>query len=254
MNEILFALIISLTIQVILFIPAFIFKTDKLTDFSYSLTFIILTLFLLFTNNLTTGKIILATMILIWALRLGIFLFIRITKIKRDKRFDGVRESFTKFAKFWILQGIAVWVILIPSIYFITQNTVLTKLSYLGILIWASGFLIETISDSQKFSFMQSQNKKKTFISSGLWKYSRHPNYFGEMLCWIGIYIFTISSLSTIQALISIISPLFIIFILLFGTGVPKLEQSADAKFGKLKEYQEYKRRTSLVILWPRKR
>ncbi len=254
MNEIILALIISLAIQVILFIPAFIFRTDKLTDFSYSLTFIILTLFLLFTNNISIGKIILATMVLVWAFRLGIFLFIRITKIKRDKRFDGVRESFTKFAKFWILQGIAVWVILIPSIYFMNQEVFITKLSYLGIVIWLAGFLIETISDAQKFSFMQSSNKKKTFISTGLWKYSRHPNYFGEMLCWIGIYLFTISSLTITQASISIISPLFIIFILLFGTGVPKLEQSADAKFGKLKEYIDYKRKTSLVILWPRKK
>lgn len=255
MNEIFFALIISLAIQVILFIPAFIFKTDKLTDFSYSLTFIILTLFLLLTNNISTSKIILATMILIWAFRLGIFLFIRITKIKRDKRFDGVRESFIKFAQFWILQGIAVWVILIPSIFFLTQDLAMTKLSCLGIFVWISGFLIETISDAQKFSFMQRNSKNKSkWISTGLWKYSRHPNYFGEMLCWIGIYLFVVSGLTTSQALISIIGPLFIIFILLFGTGVPKLEQSADKKFGKIKEYQEYKRRTSLVILWPRKR
>jgi len=254
MNEIALTLFVSLAIQVILFIPAFIFRTDKLTDFSYSLTFIVLTLFVLLTNNLSAGKIFLASMILIWALRLGIFLFIRITKIKRDKRFDGVRENFTKFAKFWILQGVAVWLILLPSIYFMTQDVQLTKLSYLGILIWISGLIIEAISDSQKFSFSQNPKNKNNFISIGLWKYSRHPNYFGEMLCWIGIYLFTISSLSTIQALISIISPLFIILILLFGTGVPKLEQSADSKFGKLKEYQEYKRRTSLVILWPRKR
>lgn len=255
MNEIFFALIISLAIQVVLFIPAFIFKTDKLTDFSYSLTFIILTLFLFLTNNISTSKIILVSMVLIWAFRLGIFLFIRITKIRRDKRFDGVRESFTKFAQFWILQGIAVWVILIPSIFFLTQETILTKLSYFGILIWVTGFLIETISDAQKFSFMQGNGKNKSkWISTGLWKYSRHPNYFGEMLCWIGVYLFVVSGLTISQALISIIGPLFIIFILLFGTGVPKLEESADKKFGKIKEYQEYKRRTSLVILWPRKR
>lgn len=255
MNEIFFALIISLAIQVVLFIPAFIFKTDKLTDFSYSLTFIILTLFLFLTNNISTSKIILVSIVLIWAFRLGIFLFIRITKIKRDKRFDGVRESFTKFAQFWILQGIAVWVILIPSIFFLTQETILTKLSYFGILIWATGFLIETISDAQKFSFMQGNSKNKSkWISTGLWKYSRHPNYFGEMLCWLGVYLFVVSGLTTSQALISIIGPLFIIFILLFGTGIPKLEQSADKKFGKIKEYQEYKRRTSLVILWSRKK
>lgn len=255
MNEILFALIISLSIQVVLFIPAFIFKTDKLTDFSYSLTFIILTLFLLFTNNISTSKIILVSMILIWAFRLGIFLFIRITKIKRDKRFDGVREKFGKFAQFWILQGIAVWVILIPSTFFLTQETILTNLSYLWILVWLAGFLIETISDNQKFSFMQKNSKNKSkWISTGLWKYSRHPNYLGEMLCWVGIYLFVVSGLTTLQAIISIIGPLFIIFILLFGTGVPKLEQSADAKFGKIKEYQEYKRKTSLVIIWPRKK
>lgn len=254
MNEILLALIVSLSIQIILFIPAFIFKTDKLTDFSYSLTFVALILFAAIKNSSSIGNTILVSMVLLWAFRLGIFLVIRISKIKRDKRFDGVRENFLKFAQFWVLQGLVAWLILIPSIYFTSSNNTITNLSFFGIFIWVFGFLIETVADYQKFVFMQNNKDKKKWIHSGLWKYSRHPNYFGEMLCWIGIYIFVLSSLTLTQAIISLVSPIFIILILRYGTGVPKLEKSADDKFGKIKEYQSYKRRTSLIILWPLKK
>ena len=231
-----------------MFIPAFKYKTDKLTDLSYALTFIILIILALLLKQLTITKLILTLMILAWGLRLGIFLFIRIRKMKKDKRFDGMRESFFRFLKFWTLQGLAVWVILIPALFFINSN--INKIIWLGFFIWAIGLVIESIADLQKYRFKQDKKNKDKFIQEGIWKYSRHPNYFGEILCWIGVYIFVFTSLTSFQKIIGLVSPLFIIILLLFVTGLPMLEKYADKKWGKQKNYQEYKKKTSILIPW----
>ena len=123
----------------------------------------------------------------------------------------------------------------------------LTTLSYIGIIIWIMGFSIETIADHQKFTF---KNKNKTgFITTGLWRYSRHPNYFGEMTLWWGLFLIVIPYLSGL-AWLTILGPLFITFILLFVSGIPPLEKKYDQRYGKLKEYQEYKKNTSVLIPW----
>jgi len=248
MIELLYYLIMALGINLIMFIPGYFFKTDKLTDLSYALTFIILTLTSLILSNISLLKIIISAMILVWALRLGIFLFVRIRKIKYDKRFDGIRESFKKFLKFWVLQGLSVWIILIPTLFFINSNS--DSVLWVGLIIWALGLAIESISDIQKYNFTQNKNNSGKFINIGLWKYSRHPNYFGEILCWVGIYVFTFVSFSTFQKIIGLVSPLFITILLLFITGLPPLEKSADNKWGKQKDYKEYKRKTSILIPW----
>lgn len=254
-SEILLLLGISLVIQIIFFIIAFILKTDKFTDITYSLTFILLALIILSFNTISTAKIILFIMILILGLRLGGFLFIRINKYKKDIRFDKIRNSFSKFLKFWLLQGFTVWVVLLCSlIFFSLDNVILNCISIIGLLIWIFGFLTESFADYQKFKFSLKPKNKNKFISSGLWKYSRHPNYFGEMLVWTGIYIYCISSFNLVQALIALISPLFIILLISFISGIPILEKLADKKFGKSKEYQKYKKSTSLLILWPNKK
>lgn len=252
MIELFYYLIVALGINLIMFIPGYLFKTDKLTDLSYALTFIILTLASLILSEISALKIILFAMILIWGLRLGIFLYIRIRKIKYDKRFDGIRESFSKFLRFWVLQGLAVWVILIPTLYFMNSDS--NSVYWIGLIIWAFGLTIESIADIQKFSFSQNTKNKDKFINIGLWKYSRHPNYFGEILCWVGIYFFVFSSLADLQKIIALASPVFIIILLLFVTGLPPLEKSADNKWGKQQDYKEYKRTTSILIPWIPKR
>lgn len=248
MYDLLFYLIVALGINILMFIPAFIFRTDKLTDLSYALSFIAVIIISLLISTVSALKIVLAFAIIIWALRLGIFLFIRIRKMKFDKRFDGMRESFFRFLKFWLLQGLAVWAILISSLLFMSSSA--ARVCWLGLLIWLSGLIIESVSDIQKYRFNQDKKNKGMFISSGLWGYSRHPNYFGEMLCWIGVYIFVFPSLASWDKLIALASPLFIVILLLFVSGIPLLERSADKKWGKLKAYKDYKRKTSILILW----
>jgi len=241
-------LLLALGMNLIMFIPGFLFKTDKLTDLSYSLTFIILMIYSAIFSELSPEKIILLSMITIWGLRLGIFLFIRIQKMRYDRRFDGIRESFFKFLRFWLLQGLAVWIILLPAILFMSGD--LDNVLGIGFVVWALGFLIETTADLQKYRFNQNRSNKDKFIDSGIWKYSRHPNYFGEILCWIGIYIFTFNSLSLTQKIIGLASPSFITVLLIFITGLPPLEKSADIKWGVHQNYKDYKRKTSVLIPW----
>ncbi|MFC2134095.1 DUF1295 domain-containing protein [Bacteroidota bacterium] len=247
--NILYYLFASMIFQIVMFIPAFIFRTDKLTDLSYSLTFLFLALFAFFTNSFSVPKLILLIIISIWAMRLGAYLFIRINKTGKDARFDSMRNKFFSFLGFWLLQGLTVWVVILASLNFFINDYYSLTLLTAGLVIWLVGLLIESFADYQKFNFKNNLKNKNKWISSGLYKYSRHPNYFGESLCWIGIFIFAFQGFN-ITSLISLASPLFILFMLLFVSGIPLLEKRNEKKFGENKDYQEYKRKTSKFILW----
>lgn len=245
MSIIIIALLVSLVIQLIFFIPAYIYKTDKLTDLSYGLTFLLLSIIFF---SYSFGKLMLYIMIAFWSARLVSYLALRIWKMKKDKRFDGIRENFLKFAGFWLLQGVTVWIVMIPSFYYFISPV--DDFLILGFAIWLIGFFIETIADYQKFDFRNDKKNKGNFISSGLWKYSRHPNYFGEILCWFGVFLFVLPGIGYVERFISIISPVFITALLLFISGIPTVEKSSDQKYGKDKAYKKYKRETSILIPW----
>lgn len=243
----------SFIIQIIFFIYAALFKTDKVTDLSYGLTFILVTLFALFQNQTYfTYQLIVTSLITLWGIRLAGYLFIRIIKTKRDKRFDGIRENFFKFAQFWFFQAIAVWAISLPSTYLhsLKVDFQLNTVMILGILIWLVGIITETIADAQKFKFKNNSKNKGKWIESGIWKYSRHPNYFGEMLCWWGIFIISIPFQSGLSWL-TITGPVFITYILLFATGIPTLEKKYNQRYKDNKDYQKYKKETNLLIPLP---
>jgi len=238
----------SLSLQLVFFTIAAIYKTDKFTDLSYGLTFIIITILLVTINpSPSYPQFILAAIIIIWGMRLAAYLLIRIIKTGKDKRFDGIRENFLKFARFWFFQAIAVWVIMFPATFALSSRHISPNIITvaLGSIVWLTGFVIETVSDNQKSKFKE--KNPNGFIDSGLWKYSRHPNYFGEILIWWGIFFFSIPYLKGMTFL-SIIGPLFITFLLLRVTGIPPLEKAYDKRYGKDKKYREYKRKTSLLI------
>jgi len=255
MNVYISTLLISLTVQVLFFILAASFKTDKVTDLSYGLTFIIL-VFYLFTSNKTfySYQLITLTMVCAWGIRLITYLFVRILRIKRDKRFDGVRDNFKKFAMFWLFQAIAVWVVSLPSIYLLSLRVdkSISTTMLLGVALWVVGLGVETISDWQKFQFKNNPKNKGKWIESGIWKFSRHPNYFGEITLWWGIFIFSIPFQSGLSWL-TIAGPIFITYILLFVSGIPTLEKKYDVRYKNNKDYQDYKKRTSLLIPLPQK-
>lgn len=191
-------------------------------------------------------------MVMFWGIRLGTFLLVRIHNMKRDKRFDGIRESFWRFLQFWLLQGVTVWIVMIPALLAMGKDNL--RICYAGLFVWAAGLIVETIADAQKFRFNNDPDNKGKFIDRGLWKISRHPNYFGEILCWLGIYITVFLSFSGREVLLALIGPLYITVVLLFLTGIPTVEKRSDQKFGNDPAYLEYRRRTSMLIPWFRKK
>lgn len=249
MNILLFGLLVSLGINLVMFVPAFIFKTDKITDISYAVTFAVVALasYTQSTQKLL-HKIVLAC-VLLWSVRLGGFLFVRINKIGKDSRFDGMRERFFSFLRFWVLQGATVFVVMMaPLLVFDQKETKLTPVSVVGLVVFLVGLVIEAFADAQKYSFNGNSKNKGKWIDTGVWRASRHPNYLGEMMVWTGMYLVVVNSLSSRGTFIALLSPLYIIGLLLFVSGVPLLEKSADEKWGKDKAYQAYKKQVPVVV------
>ncbi|GAB1483112.1 DUF1295 domain-containing protein [Treponema sp.] len=228
----------------------------KVADISYSLGFAVLTLVILFTNKaFALPQLLAALFVILWAARLGAYLLTRILKIGKDDRFDDKRGNFVKFLSFWILQALAVWLVLMPVSVLLSLSDIgpLSIVSIIGALLWAIGFIIEIISDAQKFSFKNKKENANKWIQSGLWKYSRHPNFFGEILLWWGVFIFVLPYLSGALYL-SIVGPIAITLLLLFVSGIPLLEQSGDRKYGNDEAYKSYKKRTSIFLLLPQRK
>ncbi|MBK9239924.1 MAG: DUF1295 domain-containing protein [Acidobacteria bacterium] len=253
MSDVLLTLGISLLIQAVFFAFAATFRTDKVTDLSYGLTFIVIAALLLARGNPAHfPQLALATMVIVWGVRLAGYLLVRIVHMGRDARFDGIREQFWPFFKFWLGQGIAVWVIMLPVTIWFASPGDWTPWMSLGAAIWAAGLLIETVADAQKFIAKRQPGGDRRWMSTGLWKYSRHPNYFGELLCWWGVFVFVAGSYTGWQWA-GVLGPVSITWILLNVTGIPTLEASAQKKWGDNPEYLAHVRRTSRLVLWPRR-
>ncbi|MDZ7744168.1 MAG: DUF1295 domain-containing protein [Candidatus Saccharibacteria bacterium] len=244
-----YTLLLALALNIAAFAIAYSKKSDKLTDFTYGLTFFLIALLAYTQGAMSTPQAILLLLVTLWAVRISAFLLIRILSTGKDNRFNDIRQSFWKFGAFWLLQGCSAWVIMLPSIYFLSGDTAsFTGAVLVGVLIWSVGYLFETVADYQKFTFKQNKANKGKWIQNGLWAYSRHPNYFGEITMWVGIYILAISTISGTQQLIALASPLWIFILLRFVSGTPKLETYADKRWGDNKSYQAYKRKTPLLI------
>lgn len=244
-------LIGSIAFNLTLFIVAYKLQSDKLTDISYALTFIAIAGAAFAANIATPYKVMLLISLLLWSLRIGGFLLLRVIRSGKDARFDEMRSDFWKFGRFWLLQGISVWILMIPStLAFYADSSTLGIVSCVGLAIFAAGLIIETIADYQKATFNRTPERKGRWIDIGLWRYSRHPNYFGEILVWIGVYMYAAPSLELSATLVALISPLFIGTLLVFVSGIPILEKSADKRWGDDIRYQQYKQQTSILIPW----
>jgi len=248
-------LALSLLINGVFFIIAAILRTDVFTDITYSLTFAVLTALLFaFAHARGVVQLLTAGAVLVWALRLGGYLFYRILKIKVDHRFDDKRNSFMKFGSFWLLQAISVWVILLPVYGLLSlgaEMRISPAMLVPGAVIFFAGLVLETVADAQKFAFKSKPESKGEFMSTGVWSYSRHPNYFGEMLVWWGIALPGAFAFRGVEFLY-FAGPVFITLLLLFVSGVPILEKEADRKWGDREDYRAYKRRTSVLVPLPR--
>jgi steroid 5-alpha reductase family enzyme len=251
----LFALAVALAfiIQWLAFIPAYILQTEKFYDLTGSLTYITIMIISVLLSPTVDGRsLLLMALVVIWAGRLGTFLFRRIQKSGKDERFDELKPSFFRFLNTWTLQGL--WVTFTASAALVAiTNSVRKDLGWFalaGFLVWAFGFAIEVVADAQKSRFKADPTNEGNFISSGLWAWSRHPNYFGEIVLWIGIAIIALPVLRGWQW-VSMISPVFVTLLITQVSGVPMLEKRADDTWGGQENYEQYKEKTPVLIPRP---
>ena len=248
------AVMLAFLIQWVAYIPAYIFQTEKFYDLTGSLSYLTVIWFVFFSSNNLSGlnmqNLIVVTLISIWAIRLGTFLFGRIHKAGEDKRFRTIKTSASQFFMTWTLQGMWVSICTMCAITAISssQGIIANALFYLGLAFFIVGFAIEVVSDQQKSAFRAVPENKEKFITSGLWSKSQHPNYFGEILLWSAIALLSISSLNGTQYL-TLISPIFTYVLLVYISGVRMLDDMGNKKWGHLEEYKEYKRNTPTLFL-----
>lgn len=250
----LFALCVSLAfvIQWIAFLPAIVKQTEAFFDLTGSITYIVVVLTaVLLSPSVDARALLLLAMVSVWAIRLGSFLFIRIRRAGDDRRFREIKGSFARFLLTWTIQGLWVTFSLAAALAAITSEVRVELGIYalIGFLVWLLGFGIEVIADRQKSKFKATPANEGKFINVGLWSWSRHPNYFGEIVLWMGIAIIALPGLHGWQWL-TLISPIFIIILLTRVSGVPMLEARADEKWGGQADYEEYKAKTP--VLFPR--
>lgn len=237
-------------IQWLAFIPAYFLQTEKFFDLTGSITYIsVIIIAVIFSKGSDGRSILLSSLVVIWAIRLGTFLFGRIKKAGKDDRFDEIKPSFIRFLNVWTIQGLWVTFTMAAALVAITTTTrkEFDLFAIVGFLIWIFGFAVEVIADSQKNRFSANPDNKGKFIQTGLWSRSRHPNYFGEIILWIGVAVIAFPVLQGWQW-IALISPVFVTFLLTRVSGVPLLENKADKKWGGQEDYESYKKRTPVLI------
>ena len=248
------AVITAFIIQWILFFPAYFFRTEKFYDLVGSFTYLTVILFTFYFSIISIGfnigNLIVSFLIIVWAVRLGSFLFLRILKEGEDKRFKFIKQSATRFFMTWSLQGMWVSVCSLSALTAIStpKGIVVNEMFFIGIFIFFLGLLIEIIADYQKTQFRSKPKNNGHFVSSGLWAYSRHPNYVGEIMLWTGVSVMSFSSLSGVQY-IALISPIFTYLLIVYVSGVRILEASGKKRWGHLKSYQEYLKNTPSLLL-----
>ncbi len=231
-------------------IHARLFETEHYFDLVGSLTYITVTLFAVQqAGDMGLRQQIIAGVVIVWAARLGPFLFRRIQKAGEDRRFRKIKLSTPRFLLTWTLQG--TWVFLTAGAALaaiMTPNVApLGTLFYVGAVMWVLGFAIEVIADNQKSAFKADAANENKFITTGIWARAQHPNYFGEILLWAGVAVMALPSLSG-SAMIFLISPVFVAVLLTRISGVPLLRKTAGERWGEDPEYQAYLKNTPLLI------
>ena len=247
------AVLLAYVIHWIAYIPAYMFQTEKFYDLTGSVTYLSVVWFVFLSTyksiSLNFGNLILVLLISIWTIRLGLFLFMRIHKAGEDKRFRSIKTSASQFFMTFTLSGL--WVTLCSMCALVAisspEGLVMNALTYIGIILFIIGFGIEIIADNQKTAFRSIEANKDSFISSGLWSKSRHPNYFGEVLLWFAIAVISFSSLEGLQ-LITLISPVFTYILLVYVSGVRMLEDMNDKKWADDEKYKSYKENTPMLF------
>ena len=247
---------VSYVLHWLIFIPSYIYQTEHYFDLTGSVSYLSAIALGFYLNpSMDPRDLMIGVLITIWALRLGTFLFSRVKQDGKDKRFTVMKTQFHWYIMTWTMGGLWVFLTMAAGLAAITSNVnvPLGIMAYLGLALWIIGFSIEVIADKQKRNFKKRENKEKEFITDGLWAWSRHPNYFGEITLWVGLTLIALPVLSGWQ-LVTLISPIFVYILLTRISGIPMLENRSQKKWGSDPEYVDYIQRTpSLVLRKPRK-
>ena len=235
------------------FIPAAIKQTEHFYDLTGGITYITVTVVaVLLSSSLDLRSAIVAGMVMFWSIRLASFLFMRISRAGKDSRFDKIKNQPPRFFLAWTLQGL--WVLLTAACALVVitggNREALGIFGYVGIAVWTVGILIEIVADQQKSAFRADPANKGKFINTGLWAWSRHPNYFGEIVLWTGMAIIAVPVLEGWQWA-TLISPVFVFLLLTRVSGVPMLEEAADERWGGQDDYEAYKLNTPVLVMRP---
>jgi steroid 5-alpha reductase family enzyme len=251
----LFALCIALAlgIQWAAFVPAYRGRTERYYDLTGSLTYLTVTAVAIgLVSRADDRSWLLAALVTVWATRLGTYLFKRIRADGSDGRFDEVQTAFGRFQVAWTIQGVWVSFTVGAALAAITsgRSAPIGVFAWVGLALWIAGFGIEVVADRQKMLFRARPENEGGFIDSGLWAWSRHPNYFGEIVLWVGIALIAAPVLQGWQY-VTLISPVFVTLLLTKGSGIPLLEERADARWGGQPDYEAYKASTPVLVPRP---
>ena len=232
------------------FIPSYLLQTEHYFDLTGALSYIsTITLAAYLHPLLDLRGLIICVLISIWAVRLGSFLFMRIKRAGQDRRFIESKTRFWQFLYIWTMGGAWVFITMAAGLAAITSMTQrpLGIFAIAGVFLWLVGFSIEVVADRQKTKFRQLPENADHFITSGLWAYSRHPNYFGEILLWLGITVIALPTLVGWQY-VTLISPIFVALLLIKVSGIRLLEADAKDRWGTDPNYQYYVNNTPVLV------
>ena len=236
----------------LLFIPAYWFQTERYFDLTGSLTYLTLVALALALGPADARGLLIGSLVALWAMRLGSFLFLRILEDGSDGRFDAIKPDFARLLMAWTLQGLWVFLTLSCGLAAMTASRAvpLAGHAWVGAALFVTGFTIETLADRQKRRFRKNPANEGRFITSGLWAWSRHPNYFGEIVLWVGISIIGLPALVGWQHA-TLVSPLFVFVLLTRISGIPLLEARAEKRWGDDPEFRTYTERTPTLVPRP---
>lgn len=244
-------LFLVLCFMSLFFFLAQMLKDNSIVDIAWGLGFVVVAWFSFFYfSNIYFRKILMLCLVSLWGLRLAGYILIRKRGKGEDFRYQAFRKKWIRFFRLksylyiFIFQGFILMIIALPIILVnASPATQVQVFDVLGMVLFTGGFLFETIADYQKHSFKKKSENKDKLMITGLWKYSRHPNYFGESTLWWGIGII---SLSVKMGWLGMLSPVLITFLLIFFSGIPLLEK----RYASRKEFQNYRSKTSKFFPW----
>ncbi len=240
----------AVVVQWCAFVPAWLRQTERFYDLVGSATYLGTICVAVALGAPGVRGLVVAGLVAVWAVRLGSFLVRRVHRAGGDGRFDEIKQSAPRFAVAWTLQGL--WVVLTSLAAWLVVTDVDPPAprwtDAVGLALWGAGFALEVVADAQKGAFRA--RGASGWIDEGVWSWSRHPNYLGEIALWSGVAVIGAGVFDGWQWL-GLISPVFVTALLLRVSGVPLLERRADAKWGGDPAYEAYKRRVPVLVPRP---